>query len=542
MQLAGTGTDDSDRAADISSHPLARQDCAIVVNATDSDRARIVRRYRLMSYQPDEFTTFAALARMKPSRGDLDPRMYKYGGLWIYPIGIFLKLASLPHWVKVTPDIAYYLDHPEAFGRFYLIARLYSVAWGLIGIATVFFLARRITGQSFTGICAAICFMLMPVVVNAAHEAKPHLAGTVLTLLAVLAGARFVESCSPRKGILVAILCGAAIGMVPSALPVVLVIPGMILLRNFAHRGNSARSRRGILAYLAIAVAVFCLTNPYVLINLLHNRAVLFSNVGNSGHFYQAAWTGAGLPNGMLLIGLGTSFLLGAAGIVGAGALGIRAWRWRDRMYDQSGGRGSGSTEPRPPVMPEVESRRRATGLLLAVATVPTGLFFLLFASRQPADYARFALPFDVFLAIEAVVAVATFVRPPLAKTICFSLLIITTGYFGMRYVAGFSADASGDTTRIVAAGEIRRHFQVDGQILATREEPAPWSLPPADLFRWKIIVPPRTLGPDAPYPAATLTIGPVDYPESRSILEWLNATPISWAGRRFSSMEATDQ
>ena len=27
----------------------------------------------------------------------------------------------------------YYLDHPEAFAKFYVIARLYAVAWAIIG-------------------------------------------------------------------------------------------------------------------------------------------------------------------------------------------------------------------------------------------------------------------------------------------------------------------------------------------------------------------------------------------------------------------------
>ena len=36
-------------------------------------------------------------------------------------------------------DLAFYLDHPDAFARFYVAARLYTVAWALVGVWAVFF-------------------------------------------------------------------------------------------------------------------------------------------------------------------------------------------------------------------------------------------------------------------------------------------------------------------------------------------------------------------------------------------------------------------
>src|SRR5438067_9465079 len=87
IALAGAWDESADRGADIAMHPLAGRDRPIVLNETDGQRAEIVRRFRLYSCQPDEMITFRALSRMKPSRGDLDPRFYQYGGLWVYPVG-----------------------------------------------------------------------------------------------------------------------------------------------------------------------------------------------------------------------------------------------------------------------------------------------------------------------------------------------------------------------------------------------------------------------------------------------------------------------
>src|SRR3954451_397192 len=107
MALAGGWDDAADRGADIAMHPLARRDQPIVVNETDAQRAEIVRRFRLYSCQPDEMITFRSLSRMKPARGDLDPQFYQYGGLWVYPIGVLLKAASVIGLVTLKSDLTY---------------------------------------------------------------------------------------------------------------------------------------------------------------------------------------------------------------------------------------------------------------------------------------------------------------------------------------------------------------------------------------------------------------------------------------------------
>src|SRR5205085_11474903 len=116
----------------------------IVLNENDQQRAQIIRRYRLYTYQPDEMITMLALASMNPARRDFDPKLYQYGGLWVYPVGALLKLGMIVHFVPIPPpgeaSSVYYLDHPEAFGRFYVVARFYVVMWGVLGGACVFWL------------------------------------------------------------------------------------------------------------------------------------------------------------------------------------------------------------------------------------------------------------------------------------------------------------------------------------------------------------------------------------------------------------------
>ena len=141
VDLAGAWTDDPNRGADVDLNPVTSRTQPVVLNATDAQRAEIVRRYRLFSYQPDEMITFRALSQMRPGERKLDPKLYQYGGLWVYPVGALLKAASVLRLVRVQSDLAYYLDHPEEFAKFYVVARLYAAMWG----------ASSIDGQSTRG-------------------------------------------------------------------------------------------------------------------------------------------------------------------------------------------------------------------------------------------------------------------------------------------------------------------------------------------------------------------------------------------------------
>ena len=122
LRLAPVGSTSS--GADVDVNPLPSRERPVLLNETDAQRAEIIRRYRLFSYQPDEMITFASLSAIRQTRGD--PRLYQYGGLWIYPVGALLGVGGAVGLVDLRSDAAYYLDHPEAFGRFYIVARLYA--------------------------------------------------------------------------------------------------------------------------------------------------------------------------------------------------------------------------------------------------------------------------------------------------------------------------------------------------------------------------------------------------------------------------------
>jgi hypothetical protein len=530
LELAGAWNDDPNRGADVDLNPIAVRSEPVVLNATDAQRAEIVRRYRLFSYQPDEMITFRALSQMRPGERKLDPKLYQYGGLWVYPVGALLKVASLLHLVQVRSDLAFYLDHPEDFGRFYVVARLYSAAWGVLGVWTVYRLVRQIIPIGAPGCrvappAAAVCFAAMPVVVNMAHEAKPHLPGAVLMLLAVLAASKYVQTGRRRYWVGAGALCGAAFGMVLSALPVFVILPLMALLRRPA-----TWRERIVVALTAgvIGVDVYFLTNPYVLLHLIGRHPVLWSNLGNSTAMYSAAGSAGAVLNSAMLIGEGTSVVLAVVGLVGVIVLGVRAVRkWTEREQE--------------------EVSRRATGLLLAAPAVLVAAQFVALAAGKPGEYGRFAILPDTLLAVEAVVAVATFVRRPAYRHVALAALAVATVTSGTIYLTRFVRDSGPSPTRLRAAADLAQ--LPPETTVAVTAEPAPYSMPPVNLFTRRLVLLPR---------GATVTrellsepgvvVSPIDGPERH----WLDAgwwiaprdahgwtydalpSRISWADKRF--------
>jgi hypothetical protein len=510
LELAPAPTTNPSVGADADVDPIADRDEPIVLNETDAQRAEIVRRYRLFSYQPDEMITFDALSGMHPSKFQLDPRLYQYGGLWIYPVGALLKLTLNP-----TSDIARYLDHPEDFGRFYVVARAYVIAWGIIGIWAAYGIARRATGSLIAATAAAGLYVCLPVVVNMSHEAKPHLPGLVLMLLAIIAAMRFVETGATRWWVFTSILCGAATGMVLSAALILVIIPLMTLLRP------EAWSRRVRIAVLGafVAVAVYCATNPYVAINFFTNRAVLRSNFSNTAAMYEFGRLGEGLLNAMMLIREGMSLGVAVGAVLALFVFAARASR-------------AGRVHP--------------LAWLIGVPALLVTLQFVALAAGKPGEYGRFALLPDVALALAAACAVALISARATDRIVLSALLVALAAFPSWFYLLGFVGDASKLPRRLDDAHWLSLLQQAGGKTLGIYAEPAPYSLPPVDLFEWTLVLLPRGFDIRSDATDADVIVRAVDEPRPNGepagpfVLESIHApsdvfpTRISWADKPF--------
>lgn len=488
-RLAGRGWGAADRGADVDVDPIVRgMGEPILLNESAADIARIYLRYRLYSHQPDEMIVFRALGGMKPSERDFDPKLYQYGGLFLYPVGGLLKWCGRMNLIDVGGDIASYLDRPDEFGKFYVVSRAYSAAWGLVGLLAALAIGRRLSGTG-AGLLAAAFFTLMPVVVCMSHEGKPHLPGAALMLASVALALRSlggaIEVLEARVEPEVAavgqrrqrrawwgmcVTCGASVGMVLSSAPIIVLIPLTAwLMRRGETRETgtssdaaSASSRSGastvrwmlrVAAGAGCAAGTYLATNPYVAINAVRNRDVLRSNFGNSLDMYEVSRVFEGL------VRVGELTAEGAT--AGVALTGLAGWAWLLRRHGAAG----------------------------AVLVVPAAVFllqFVMIGAGKPAEYGRFGVFADAALAIGAACLLSELLRRSgwrrKAGAVMTAAVALLTARGGYAYLRNFVTDEGPEGSRAQAARRIAEEASEAGRgylDVGVGREPAPYCCPP---------------------------------------------------------------
>lgn len=442
--------------ADTDLDPLPQPAGLVDLVPTAASRAEILLRYRLYSRQPDEMITFRALQGMRPRQLDLDPKLYQYGGAYIYSVGAALAASAALGLTRITSDVSYYVQNPEQFARFYVAARLLSLLFAAAALVAVARLAARAGGRAAAWIAffaAALC----PVFISGALEAKPHLPATALLLWAILAALEWLDTGRWLALHRSALLAGLAFGLVLTGL-VGALLGGLLLF--VAPRGvERGAARRGVLRALVLAAAVYAVTNPYVVYNALFHRAKLASNLSNSTAMYDIGR----VPEGAIRVA--TLLYEGVGpGVVVIGAIGlvIVLRRW-----------------PRHALL----ALAPAAGLLLICVAIGAG---------KPAEFGRFlALP-GLLLCVATGVALAQLRRRgPLVAILPLAVVLLTTG--APRYLGAFLQDALGAAESRRLAGVFLARHMGDLDELAVVQEPAPYAIPPLDFMRVELRLLPPT-------------------------------------------------
>jgi hypothetical protein len=315
--------------------------------------------------------------------------------------------------------------------------------------------------------------------------------------LATITAIRYHDTDKNRWVIATGALCGAATGMVLSALPAFVLIPVMLIVRRDSQIKN--RISIGVIS-VCLGLLVYFATNPYVAIHLINNRELLKANLGNSAAFYTFNVAPAAIGNAIRLMLEGVSPVLAASGI--AAIIALAFFRFRTSR----------------PISP-------AIWLLIVPAAIGAAQFFV-FAVNQPSDYGRFALLPDIVLALAAILGAAIIVKNSRWRNIVLIVLFLTTAAAGALYLQRFVRDCRASTSRMREAEALQRMCDSHSPTIAVLAEPAPYNTPPLDVFRWRIKLLPRGADRDPDPDLGQITI----HPDDRT---------IAWADKQFNSIIA---
>ena len=425
---------------------------SVVIAEPEKDRidlARAYRRYFLYSNHPDEMLTLMSLSKMHPSKLDFHPHLFQYGGLFVYPLGALIFVGGKLGLVKLTSDLTFYLQNPEAFGRLYVVGRLFVSAF-VIGTAVLIYHFGRRVADRFSSFLGATLFLLSPGAIVFSHEMKPHAAAAFFVLLLFYWLFLLLDEKKPGYLGLATIACGAATAMVFTN--EIFLLAALCCVWFVQDMSLSERVLKTI-ACCALLVVVYFVFNPYVLLDFKS----FLAEAEHVKHWYQPGFHVAGVAGFIQYpligsIGLSTA-LLAVCGFIHL-SRSHRAW----------------------------------TYLVLSITVLYCVLLVNqlgLLAANPKMARLMFAL-FPLF-AVAATAGLGAIPNGPFRFGVAL-VSVIWIGSCSWAYLEGFRLDASDHNTRVLGGRWINENIPADATIGIT-PSPAPYKLPPFAFEKYRLVM-----------------------------------------------------
>ncbi|MDX6696749.1 MAG: hypothetical protein QOE65_146 [Solirubrobacteraceae bacterium] len=234
---------------------------------------------------------FVAPAVRATVTGDLNPKWFGHpGSTIIYPLAVIYHGAEIVanHGPVVGPDRAVEADFIAHRRRFYVLARLLSVAWALLTLPLVYLVGLRAFGRR-AGILGALLFALLPIVVDHAQIVRTDTAGVFFAMLAMWCLLRLHEKPTVRRQL----AAGAAIGLGIStryflvlAVPLLLTLGVAQMIRNRSEGRALLAAAAPVACGLGAVVVAFAASTPYFFLDFHYAWSSLISE--NESHHLGA--------------------------------------------------------------------------------------------------------------------------------------------------------------------------------------------------------------------------------------------------------------
>lgn len=423
---------------------------SVVIAEPEKDRidlARAYRRYFLYSNHPDEMLTLMSLSKMHPSKLDFHPHLFQYGGLFVYPLGALIFVGGKLGLVKLTPDLTYYLQNPEAFGRLYVVGRLF-VGTFVVGTAVMIYCFGRRVADRFPSFIGATLFLVSPGAIVFSHEMKPHAAAAFFVLLAFYWLFRLLEENKPRYLWLATIACGAATAMVFTNEILLLAVLCCVW---FVRRPSLSDCLTKTMACCALLATVYFAFNPYVLLDFKS----FLAEAHHVKNWYEPGFHMAGVTGFIRhpligSIGLPTT-LLAFLGFIHL-ARTHKAWTWI------------------------------VLSIMLLYCVLLVHQLGSLAASPKMARLVFALFPLFALAATAGLGAI----RNGLLRCVVAVASVVWIGSCSWPYLAGFRLDATDHNTRVLAGRWINENIPA-GSTIGITPSPAPYKLPPFAFEKYRL-------------------------------------------------------
>lgn len=239
----------------------------------------------------------------------LNPGFFQHGALYSYFVSflyfLFYWFAKFTGMIPSASNYVWlFLEHREVF---FMFARLVSVGFNLLTIVLVYKIAKDLADQK-TGVVAACLFACLPFSISTALTASPYSATTFFILCSMFFFLKVLKDPCIKNFLWLGGVHGLAIASDFYAFILFPVYILVLCVKCYGHKFRLIRIAE-IAMSLAVALAVFCLVNIYLVINFKDFLSGFASQVqtirfSEYGHFHSKLYyigLLSGMPYGMLV-------------------------------------------------------------------------------------------------------------------------------------------------------------------------------------------------------------------------------------------------
>ncbi len=221
----------------------------------------------LTSYHPDEAYLFHALEHMKATHSLHPGRMgLLYGTLHFYLAGFFILMAKILGYLDFGSR-EFLLQNLSLANKLYMAPRILSVLCGVVSVAGVYYLGRRLYHPTL-GLLSAFFLSFYPAAIAVSHYAKVDALLAPLVLCLLIFCLDLLENPQFKN----AGKCGFITGLLASTkynAGIFLLLPLSLIALKF-FKNSEIKQREGI--YLVLGIILFAgigfvLTTPYAIMD-----------------------------------------------------------------------------------------------------------------------------------------------------------------------------------------------------------------------------------------------------------------------------------
>ncbi|MFH1540800.1 MAG: glycosyltransferase family 39 protein [Elusimicrobiota bacterium] len=418
-------------------------------NGDEKILANFIRPYLLRSNHTDEQMTIASLSGMYPKSFDFNPRIFPYGGVYIYGMGVWLGLSHVFDFIKISHDLNFYFQYSEEMAKIFVAGRLLNIFFSTFTMIIIFTIAKKIYSIR-TAILSILFFAISPAMIFQTHIMKPYTMATTFAMLCVYYSLVIITTTPSIKNY---VLCGIFAGLTIGTMSTYGII---ILAPLFAHFSVSKLVNKKLVYCCLASLVTFLITNPYWLLKF---NDMLWEMKGSAGCYASGNLLAiVGFFVHQLPIGVPVSLLLLCF-------LGVILSIFQKENWN----------------IP-----------LISVSVVPLIIFGFLLRGYEPSMHnTRFLLPWISILLILAARFVDIFLNKKYVSFFIVLLIIfaiIQSTLSSAICIKNFLIDSSANSTRLEAGRWISDNIPANS-IIGTNYMPEPAHFPPFDFSKYKMEV-----------------------------------------------------